>query len=198
MYDPKLVFIRKNKEVEYDRCRLKVNFYFGFKRIDKKIYFYRTFIIGFCGELYLGLKYRSSISYDTCFIENFINKEEEVSYFNKKWRHSYLSFYGKFSPLNINRNLKKIFYSEKVPYFSLEETYYLRSRETVLTFVPLLKKYKFYKVYDSCSAFQEISMFFGNNLSKERQGNIPTGNDEVLARSKGFDKWSFRKEGKKS
>ena len=31
-------------------------------------------------------------------------------------------------------------------------------------------------------------------MARERQGKVPTGDDIILARSKGFDKHSFRKE----
>ena len=59
---------------------------------------------------------------------------------------------------------------------------------------PTLMDYQFYKVFDPYSAYQEISMFLGNQLCNTKEAEVPVGDDIVLAESKGYDKWSFRKE----
>lgn len=61
-----------------------------------------------------------------------------------------------------------------------------------LTRNPLLKNYDFAKIKDPYSAFQELSMWFGNLAAPEKP--IPQLSNEDLAWSKGHgDKYSFRK-----
>ena len=61
-----------------------------------------------------------------------------------------------------------------------------------------LKDFGFQKMVDPFTAFQEISMFFNSTLTNLKTPVMPVGDDKVLAASKGFDKWSFRKIGKDS
>ena len=58
MYDKSLVFERY-EDTFYSKYAKDVKYptipsILGFKRIDKKIIFYRIFIVGFCGKLYHG------------------------------------------------------------------------------------------------------------------------------------------------
>jgi len=57
---------------------------------------------------------------------------------------------------------------------------------------PVLRMYKFEQVKDPYTAWQEISMFMGNELATQMDPN-PEITDEMRAESKGFDKWSFRR-----
>ena len=57
---------------------------------------------------------------------------------------------------------------------------------------PVLKDLEFQKVMDPFTAFQEIAMFLGGVLAVEDQAPLRVGSDEVVARQKGFDEWSFR------
>jgi hypothetical protein len=61
-----------------------------------------------------------------------------------------------------------------------------------------LKDFGFQKIVDPFTAFQEISMFFNSTLTNLKTPVMPVGDDKVLAASKGFDKWSFRKIGENS
>lgn len=56
---------------------------------------------------------------------------------------------------------------------------------------PILRKLNFHTVLDPFTAYQEISMFLGNNLAQQVDP-IPKTTDELKAHAHGFDKWSFR------
>ena len=66
------------------------------------------------------------------------------------------------------------------------------NRNKTVTVNGCLKDLEFYQVLDSYQAYQEISMWMGNQADPGKV--IPKISDEVLAEAKGFDKWSFRKE----
>ena len=56
-----------------------------------------------------------------------------------------------------------------------------------------LNKFSFARVVDPFTAFQELSMFIGNNLAHVNDPDDLVMTDVQRAASKGFDKWSFRK-----
>jgi hypothetical protein len=62
----------------------------------------------------------------------------------------------------------------------------------VLTYNAMLKPFEFFKVFDPAHAYQEILMFM-NNLAVPMKP-IPEMDDVTKAESKGFDKYSFRKD----
>jgi hypothetical protein len=71
---------------------------------------------------------------------------------------------------------------------------YHEQNETGMTvaFDTRLKDYKFYKVFDPYTAFQELDMFISGVLTRE--GNPMAGiSDTDLRDKKGFDKMSFKK-----
>ncbi|MFA5766502.1 MAG: hypothetical protein WC919_01075 [Candidatus Paceibacterota bacterium] len=55
-----------------------------------------------------------------------------------------------------------------------------------------LKEYKFFKVKDTVTAYQEIAMFLGGLATPQKP--IPVPSDKDMVSIKGFDKFSFRKE----
>lgn len=57
---------------------------------------------------------------------------------------------------------------------------------------PILKDLQFTKVMDQFTLLQEIEMYMGR-LSENNTPAMPVGSNKVIAESKGFDKWSFRK-----
>lgn len=57
---------------------------------------------------------------------------------------------------------------------------------------PILRDFDFQRNVDSYTAAQEIEMYLGK-LAINETPPMPVGSDEVIAASKGFDKWSFRK-----
>lgn len=62
----------------------------------------------------------------------------------------------------------------------------------ILEVNPMLKDYNFEQVKDPYTAWQEISMFLGNELANQKDPNPPIP-DKLKAQAKGFDKFSFRR-----
>jgi len=61
----------------------------------------------------------------------------------------------------------------------------------VATVNPCLRDVKFYKVFDTYSAFQELSMFIGGVMSSHKTGAV-TISDSDMAVKKGFNSMSFK------
>ena len=87
-------------------------------------------------------------------------------------------------------NLNHFFLKHKVPIFYIGNVG--NESESKLVLNPKLEDFVFAKFYDTTQAFQKIEQFISNELASEFQPNIPTGGNEVLGRSKGFDEYSFR------
>lgn len=76
------------------------------------------------------------------------------------------------------------------PIFSLSN----RQREPIVTFNCSLKDLQFYKFIPVAQTFQELYVYLSNQANPEKP--IPKVSDEDLAFSKGFNKFSFRKDKK--
>lgn len=57
---------------------------------------------------------------------------------------------------------------------------------------PQLKDTKMPVFYNPMEAWQEISMFLGNVLTELDESPVTVGSDEIVAKQKGFDDYSFR------
>ena len=57
---------------------------------------------------------------------------------------------------------------------------------------PILKDYDFASVVGPYEAYQEISVFLGNELSSQMDPNLDR-TDKDIRDSKGFDDWSFKR-----
>jgi hypothetical protein len=57
---------------------------------------------------------------------------------------------------------------------------------------PRLNQFNFASQVDPVSAFQQISMYIGNNLAKQMDPEVHIS-DVIKAESHGFDNWSFRR-----
>lgn len=161
------------------------------------------FIVGFCGKIYFGahhyqLRTPPYIIYGSkVFFEEYIDiicGEHHVENPNKnksryKWyKHDFENI---FSEQNINE-VSKIFADYKTP------TFVIRYKSNVdkamqLIINPCLKDYQFYKVFVPYNAYQEISMWVGNNMIDDKNKAWPIP-DKLKAQSHGFDKHSFRKD----
>ncbi|HUV84907.1 MAG TPA: hypothetical protein VMV86_04310 [Methanosarcinales archaeon] len=87
-----------------------------------------------------------------------------------------------------------MFRAEKSPIIMVDSFDRLNKAVTVN---PRLQDYGFASVMDPVTAFQELSAFLGSNLVEQKDPNPPMS-DELKSEIHGFDKWSFRKPGKKS
>jgi len=71
--------------------------------------------------------------------------------------------------------------------------YYEFGLKTRVVINERLNKLDFARVVDPYTAFQELSMFIGNNLASVEDPDKLVMTDVQRAATKGFDKWSFRK-----
>lgn len=180
--------------------------------------------IGFCGKIYPFIEFvyseesipkcdRFFVGYEDVDIEkyraigntnkiwNYINNDM-LFILNKVPRDSWYKHITYTNPFNIETFFEKY----QTPIFLFEASnpnrYSNRTeRENerwLLTTNICLKDYGFQRIVDSFTAFQEISMFFNSILTTNNTPEMPVGSDKVLAASKGFDEWSFRKIGKNS
>lgn len=91
---------------------------------------------------------------------------------------------------------KELFLKYKVPYFLLEQNFYIKKNGYYATtykttLLPHLKNFKFVKVKEPIQAFQAISMYLGSlDLNENKTVKIE---DKYLSRAKGFDCYSFKK-----
>lgn len=69
---------------------------------------------------------------------------------------------------------------------------WMYNRGTYTVVNPSLREFEFYKVFDPISAFQQIEMWIGANLTAEKP--IPEIDDKTMRDIKGFDTYSFKKE----
>ena len=160
-------------------------------------------VIGFCGKTYPVIYYIDFLTnypkqiihpfYDLKDLKIFVNenpklKEYSIDYFYSKYPwNRFQEHFDTYS--RSTNNLSNTFTEYKVPIF-LYQKY-----QDKLTLNPILADWKFYKIIDSWTAFQEISMYVSNVLV-EPSKPIPVMKDEDFAEIKGFDKYSFRKDKK--
>ena len=160
-------------------------------------------VVGFCGEIYpyilkerygdvgyhkIGFQYE----YDQSKFANMLWPTGKNIKPLLKWKWGMRDKKNLMIWLENIKKLKSIFMDCETPAFALlgiTETGKIR-----IEINPRLADHYFYKAMDSYSAYQEISMFLGNELAKEKEVDVPVGGDEIVAHSKGYNKWSFRKE----
>jgi hypothetical protein len=164
---------------------------------------FSSFIIGFCGKLYVGWKlYReekkpfstdlvTDITYDIDFLKEHVNEKGWGSNLNDD-----IKYVETYDPIEIFRLLN-------IPIFIYDSDYertsigtYRHRKKSVFIINPNLSDYRFYTVINSFTAFQEIQMFLGGVLGKGEK-KITEVEDKYKISQHGFDKWSFRKEPEK-
>jgi hypothetical protein len=167
------------------------------------------FYLGFCGEIYTGVKVGKCIAGFTStelhygdfkkIKQLYERMEKPFSY--KPSQYNGLETYAVkrlaecFESSNINK-LKKLFLKYKVPVFIVltnfnDDEKYIHGQQIILN--PELERYEFYKIKDIYTTYQDISMYIGNDLAEDRNNAWPI-EDKLKVQSHGFDKYSFRKE----
>ena len=171
--------------------------------IDKKKTKYyvdaHCFIVGFCGKLYLGWKLthiskgwdeEHSIPCDVRITDIVYGYENVKEYLKTEyWRSNIednVRYVKSYDPIHVFREI-----NAPVFVFNGDNTAPRNSYAFIIN--PILKDYGFYKVMDSFTAFQEISMFMGGVLGRGEK-EILVVEDKYKIAQHGFDKWSFRKE----
>ena len=165
-------------------------------------------IIGFCGKLYPFIHLKTDEFpviklpvHDEYFFGNFDKLHElvfldpkmqvvrdslfEVSRFSRK--NDYTRLLEAYNVLSEYAS-DEPFIRHNSPYFSIT---YGRYRDATMTLCPRLADFKFYKVKDPFTAFQEISMYLGGVIPRQVPEMINISDKDRIAQH-GFDKLSFR------
>ena len=152
-------------------------------------------IIGFCGKTYVIIAEHTKAAHgnpdnelteyyygDECLGRVFIGSKhkwrlKETREFINKWH---------------NREFLDFFYDNKVPIFSVEPASRYRKINLDVELNPVLSGIKFFRLFDSYSAFQEIQMFISGVIGINTS-NTTEIDDKNKIIQHGFDsKWSFR------
>lgn len=177
---------------------------YSFYMIKKNDYdFFNIFIIGFCGKYYFGIRFveivnnsydniQTNIVYDIEEMKNYI--ENRRGYMKKIKDHTKLNeLVTKIKNINTQDTFRK--FNTPVFLYQFGDGYSGTPSEYHENFFivnPCLKKYDFFKIFDSFTCFQEISMYISGVLGNREKDIIQVADKYKIAQH-GFDKWSFRK-----
>jgi hypothetical protein len=218
--DDGVVYQRDTEEIIFNENQAEI------KQIGDTRHFQCEHIkfLGFCGKIYtcVSVDFRDEpdSKVETFFVDvddlkfierraNYLKKmsrysSNEFSSYEIDWLFNSLpvdSWWKRYTFINPFK-LEDLFIRYETPIFlfeRLEWRYTHRSQNRWrLTKNVCLKDFGFQRIVDPFTAFQEISMFFNSTLTNLKTPMMPVGDDKVLAASKGFDKWSFRKMGENS
>jgi len=183
-------------------ARWNNHFMHNFENFKKTKYAENSmFFVGFCGKIYVGWKFYREVPCPSGYpeMETYITYDREFVKKNVKtvsWHANLmddLNFIDTYNSMDIFRDLK-------VPIFLYDGDYdrkcigkYFRRADSRFIINPILNEYEFYKVIDSFTAFQELSMFMGGVLGRSEK-NIVEVEDKYKITQHGFNKWSFRRE----
>ncbi|MBX7258823.1 MAG: hypothetical protein K1Y02_20845 [Candidatus Hydrogenedentes bacterium] len=170
-------------------------------------------LIGFCGFLFPALEIDNTVFWSTEEIADGLSREYLKAFsldseglmtllgVNYRWNR-----YGTSGPLThgswakcvagiVEKCFDEVFIQLGIPIFRLEyvasNRHQCRDR-IICTLNPHLKQDHFQRVKPPAEAFQEISMYLGNQLATQKDP-IPVVSDEIMRDEKGFDEWSFRR-----
>jgi hypothetical protein len=178
-------------------------------------------MVGFCGKVYPVLNIRekgetsekgtfcfSMDDVDAYFAEHLDEERLEeykstkpnykVSYTRK--RKSYLDYFEEAA--KVHESYEHVFREKKCPVFLVGdkvasrkggEVYFHSQQNRCIILNACLKDVEFFRVFDPHTTYQEIFMYISGVLGGNMK-EIPEMSDDDMRDSKGFDKWSFRKE----
>lgn len=180
--------------------------FFHLKKHNKPKYeLYGHFIVGFCGKLYIGWKlysennkkYYPMLSTDAIITKITYNNNYIKTILDPKSWHGMLDddirYVLNYNPIQIFRDFNTPIFVYDYDYNRTYFTSYHGNNNPKFFINPLLKEYKFYRVFNAVQAFQEIQMFLGGVLGNKEKEIIEIA-DKYKIEQHGFDKWSFRKE----
>lgn len=216
--DKNIVYNRKLKEIELTSDKdLKYPFnstidYTSYRHHYKLPSYLNIsmFNIIFCGRIYPGIRFSFGVGeYNNIYC---YNTREVINLI----KNNNIDIRNVFNRLNFNR-VYRYFKRDKDPLNDLKKEcdYYFREfgsnkymsdlindRIIVCLFErrdlkcyhvinPKLMDYQFYRIFDSYSAFQELSMYIGGVLPKETREPMEISDRDMMAK-KGFDERSFK------
>ncbi len=146
------------------------------------------YTIGFCGKYYpfMILKDLETMKEN---IEYYFHKPELFEVIKQRWVHS------KYFNYSINDYISGLMKLDLFKKYNTPLVLIIHNerRQADLLINPKIRKYEFSKIFDPYLMFQELEMFIGNILTNNNTPKMPVGSDKIIAQSKGYDKWSFRK-----
>ena len=173
------------------------------KQNNKKYFDVVPFFIGFCGKLYVGWKLYYKVKkypWDEIKTDFEYDIENVIDYLNLNDDNTKISRYRESVKKIQNINVVDIFREYNTPCFIYDPDYDRTSIDwkyyQMFLVNPLLKEYKFFKVFDAFQTLQEIQMFISGVLGTNEK-EIVTVEDKYKIQQHGFDKWSFRRKSKK-
>lgn len=113
-------------------------------------------------------------------------KRHRRRYYMSTKRAEFELFFTEWEREDQSVKVKQLF--EQYPVFVIEARY----DGWYICYNCSLKEYKFFKVKDPVTTYQEIAMFLGGLATPQKP--IPVPSDKDMVSIKGFDKFSFRKE----
>jgi len=173
---------------------------------NKKEYYFESGAIGFCGIIYPFVKVFVEIknAYQTKSKVIYFYNQDSLTKFLEKIKFKIKNKFGKqlfskefFKKLFKQSNNLDIFFKIGNPTWSIvpihDRAKHIQTNYK-LVINPKLEDYQFYKVFDSFTAFQEISMFIGGVLGQVHP-MTSTISDEDMKYKKGFGhKYAFKTE----
>jgi len=134
-------------------------------------------LIEFIESIYFDLddEFKSKLS---TIVDNFLNNHKIDKYYLK--------------PFNLDtcQPLLDIFTTHKVAYFNVNFDW----KDNKIELYPILADYQFFRVFDIFATYQALEYYLCNILVAPDDPYIEPVSDKIKAESKGFDKFSFRKE----
>lgn len=163
-------------------------------------------VIGFCGKLYPLFKYNSvDISNYGCkkdvnnngyYITYNLEEVEEIYLERYKSRYYYKpDIQGKIAEILNDIEQNKLFAKYNTPIFVVEFNGLVSDYKWCVNITPCLKNYNFQTQKDTYTTFQDIVMWLNNIALPDNPPQI--SDDNIIRDAKGFDKWSFKKQGYK-
>lgn len=218
--DTTCVYVRKRNEVKFDDIKFDVEaLFYTHDLYGKNLFPFNTyggdyddfewelFIVGYCGKLYPCIKLTTTTgddlyqtkktyteyAYDLNDVELFLKKYKLKDRIKKYKAYAYYrNFTGQKMEEFFNyvkgkeQACEDLFHEDRIPVFVI----HLRKKELVWNEV--LKDFKFFKVTDTFTAFQEIAGYVSGVLGGQSPKMIDIS-DDIMVFKKGFDNMSFRK-----
>ena len=154
-------------------------------------------IIGFCGKTYVTvIQTKKDGNGEQQIIDCFYGQKisERVYEKDKKkyWWYNMAKERAEFIDKWHDKEFANFFIDNNVPIFHVQPSTNYQTKYLDVTVNPSLAELKFFRVFDSFSAFQEIQMFISGVLGTGAPKTLEISNLEKI-KQYGYDpKWSFR------
>lgn len=168
-----------------------------------------TFYIFFCNEIYLGWKiWKKSRHSQICDLYDFFYTKESILKYlaDVDTARNYYGFrHPSWKAPDSLKDISEMFdkRTKLLTLYKPEENFYIKYSSPVIVFTntekgvrlitnPKLKDFKFQKIKEPFTAFQEISTFISNTFGYPGNPTVEVS-EKTKIEKHGFNKWSFRK-----